>query len=256
MNKLERSQKIRDILTELGQASVSQLSSTLGVSEATVRTDLEELERSGFLTRYHGGASYNKPQSAPSVVPYSMSMEYSRIREQVGITAANLIQAGDGVFLGPGTTNYYIALALRQRTDIVVNVVTNNFLVASAIRSCPSKRLHFIGGLVEPAGLFTIPDDIEKSLEDIYLDKMFFSIDGVDLFAGYTLSDPSVHNLITTVAGRSKQVIMAADSEKFDKRSFMKIGDLTFAPVVVSDAGIPAAYSNYYLQNGIRLYTE
>ena len=98
-------------------------------------------------------------------------------------------------------------------------------------------------------------DAANQKLSDIYLDKMYFSIDGIDLTAGYTLSDPSVHNIITTVSARSKQTIMAADTVKFNRRSFMKIGDLTFAPVVVSNPDIPESFRKFYQDNGIILYT-
>ncbi len=257
MNRIERRQEIRKIISANGQAAVNELSASLNVTEATIRSDLEGLEQEGFLTRFHGGASIRQagPEEAASPLSYADCVEYNPKRAEVGVTAANLITSGEGVFLGPGTTNYYIALALRKRTELNVNIVTNNFLVAGALRGCRSKRLHFIGGRTEPDGLFTVPEDIGMSLADIYLDKMYFSIDGIDLTAGYTLSDPSVHNIITTVSARSKQTIMAADTVKFNRRSFMKIGDLTFAPVVVSNPDIPESFRKFYQDNGIILYT-
>lgn len=256
MNKVERTKRIREILMELGQADVVSLSGSLGVSGATIRSDLMELEREGFLTRYHGGATLNTPEESQRPVSFLDTLTYSPDTEQVGVIAAQLVQNHEGVFLGPGTTCYYIARALRNRPDIKVNVVTNNFLVASAVRGCSWIRLHMIGGLAEPDGLFTMPEDIDQSLSGIFLDKFFFSIDGIELDAGYTLSDSSVHNIITTVAERSRLTVMAAEAGKFGKCSFMKIGDLSFAPVVVSNPSIPTEYRNYYESHGICLYTS
>ena len=256
MNRVERIKRIQDILTQSGQADVATLTSILGVSGATIRSDLMELEQAGFLIRYHGGAAVNRPDRRPKIFSFTDALEYSPDMEEVGAIAAQLIQNHEGVFLGPGNTNYYIALALRERTDLTVNVVTNSFLVASAVRGCPNIRLHFIGGLAEPEGLFTTPEDINASLQGIFLDKFFFSIDGIEMSAGYTLSDSSVHSMITTVASRSRETIMVAEVMKFGKCSFMKIGDLSFAPIVVTNPGIPEEYRAYYETHGIQLYTS
>lgn len=256
MNKLERIKRIREILTASGQADVAALSNLFGVSSATIRTDLEELEQEGFLTRYHGGAAINRPDVELKPVSFLDALEYSPDLEEVGATAAQLIGDHEGIFLAPGKTSYYIALALRNRTDITVNVVTNNFLVASALRGRPNIRLHFVGGLSEPDGLFTIPDEIENSLSDIFLDKLFFSIDGIDQSVGYTLSDSSVHGIISTVAKRCQEIILAAEVKKFDRRSFIRIGNLSFASVVVTNASIPEDYRAYYENLGVRIYTS
>lgn len=253
MNKLDRQTCIRDILTQLERAEVIDLSQRLNVSSATIRTDLEALERAGFLTRYHGGAMINKSEedaaaAATQIIPYEKS------KDEIGRIAASLINDFEGVFLGPGSTCCFIAQALKKRTDITVNVVSNNFLVAAVLGNCPHIRMHFIGGRVQ--NLYTIPENFNQELRDIYLDKFFFSIDGIDTSAGYTLSDPAVHEVITTVARRTKLTILAADVSKFGKRSFMKIGDTDFAQAVVTTPDIPQSFLQHYLKNGIKVYTS
>jgi len=252
MNKLERQNQLREIFTALRRAEVADLSKDLGVSEATIRTDLESLEQEGFLTRFHGGALINKKEVTADA-PDPLLVPYEECKERIGITAASLVNDFEGIFLGPGSTCYFIALALKKRTEITVNVVTNSFLIASVLGDCPHIRLHFIGGRVQ--NLYTMSDDLDRELQDIYLDKMFFSIDGIDPAAGYTLSDAAVHEVIITVAKRTKMPIMAADCSKFGKRSFMKIGDMNFTPAVVTNPDIPGIYLNYYKERGIRVFT-
>ena len=253
MNKLERQTRIRDILTQLERAEVVDLSRRLNVSSATIRTDLETLEQTGFLTRYHGGAMINQsePDAASAV---TQIIPYEKSKDDIGRTAASLVHDFEGIFLGPGTTCCFIAQALKKRTDITVNVVSNNFLVAAVLGNCPHIRMHFIGGRVQ--NLYTIPENFNDELKDIYLDKFFFSIDGIDPSAGYTLSDPAVHEVILTVARRTKLTIMAADESKFGKRSFMKIGNTDFASAVVTTPDIPHQYLEHYLENGIKVYTS
>lgn len=254
--KPERLQKIKELMAEMQQVNVSTLSSMMNVSEVTIRNDLVTLEKEGFLTRFHGGAAINKKTIAeePSFAA-EPEISYRQSKEQVGIIAASLIQDREGIFLGPGTTTYFIALALRKRTDIYVNVVTNNFYVVHALRGCTNLRVQFIGGKVQEEGFYTDPEDLHRDLNNLFLDKMFFSIDAIDISYGYTLSDPPAHDTIVIAGEHSKQIIMAADYSKFGKRSFMKVGDLTFAGTVVTNPEIPAAYRNYYEAIGIPVIT-
>ena len=50
-----RKKDILDLLYERGKVSVSELAGALFVSEMTVRRDLAEMEKGGFLRRFRGG---------------------------------------------------------------------------------------------------------------------------------------------------------------------------------------------------------
>lgn len=258
MYKIERIEKIREILQMYHKADVSTLSRELNVTDATIRSDLDELEKEGFLSRFHGGAVLQEalPSGSSSFRQPDDDLDDNPAKRRVGSVAASLIRDRENIFLGAGTTSCHIANALRERGDISINVLTNNFPATRILQGCPNIKIHFMGGRVEPDGLFTVPDDLPKTLKGFFVDKMFFSIDGIDLNAGYTLSDTAVHDIILSVAALSGQVIMAADSSKFEKRSFMKVGNLTFAPVVVTNADIPLEFVRYYQEHGILVYTD
>lgn len=256
MFKIERHRRIKEILRDCHQIEVSSLSTLLNVTETTIRKDLEELEQEGFLTRFHGGATLNVEES-DIFSPLSFLnqiTEYDKNKDDIGQTAAQLINEREWCFLGPGTTCYYIACALRDRTN--VNIITNNFLAAQALYNISGVQLIFLGGQVEYPGFYTVPEDLEKTLENLFLDKAFFSIDGVDINAGYTLSDRPVQNLISTISSRSRDTFMVFDYTKFDQRSFMKIGDLDFASTVITNPAIPEAYKQYFLEHKIHVYTS
>lgn len=255
MFKVERIRRIKEILRDCHQIEVSSLSSLLNVSDATIRNDLEELEREGFLTRFHGGATINAPVTEEPVNTSLKNdlIEYDKNKEEIGIIASKLVREREWIFLGPGSTNYYIAKALRQRNGI--NVLTNNFLVATILHDIPHIRVLFLGGQMDHLGFYTVPDDWERELCNIYLDKAFFSVDGVDLEAGYTLSDKSVFDIIQAVMKRSRETIMAVDCMKFNQRTFMKIGDLDLAMTVITNSAIPDIYKRYYMEHGIPAYT-
>ena len=246
-NKAARLQKIREITKEMQQVSVAFLSNALNVSEPTVRSNLEELEKEGFLTRFHGGATLNskEPVISRSELIYP---EITNPKEKniIGELAAATISNRQGIFFGPGTTNYYAALALRKRTDLNVNVVTNNFYVAHALRGCGNFRLQFIGGTTPFDGYYTISDNLEEILANHYFDKVFFSTDAVSLTSGYTLSDPVAFDIITKASLHSKEKVALLDSTKFDRQSFIKVGDLNFAQTFITDGPVPDHYSEQF----------
>lgn len=257
MFKIERHRRIKEILKDCHQIEVSTLSNLLNVSDATIRNDLEELEKDGFLTRFHGGATLNdnilEEQGNPSSTPNQIQVEYNKRKEEIGEIATRIIKEREWIFLGPGTTCYFIAKALASRSNI--NILTNNFLVVNVLRENSGVRLLFMGGQVEHSGSYTVPDDWEKELHNIYLDKAFFSVDGVDLQAGYTLSDKPAFEIIRAVIKCSRESIMAVDSSKFEQRTFMKVGDLDIVNTIITNANIPDSYKRYYLEHGIRTYT-
>lgn len=255
MFKVERIRRIKEIIQDCKEIDVSTLSGLLGVSDATIRTDLESLEKEGFLTRFHGGATLNATEeTVTSSHAYDITpVEYDKNKEEIGNIAARLIREREWVFLGPGSTTYYIALALRQRSNI--NVMTNSFLVANALQDAPTIKVRFIGGQIENQGFYTVPDSIADEFSNIYLNKAFFSVDAVDLESGYTLSDLPVFEVIQTVTAKAKETIFAVDYMKFGQRAFMKIADLDDIKTVITNDHIDFAYKKYFSEHGICVYT-
>ncbi|MBS5386549.1 MAG: DeoR/GlpR transcriptional regulator [Clostridiales bacterium] len=256
MFKIERLRKIKEILADCKQIDVSTLSSLLEVTDATIRNDLEELEKEGFLTRFHGGATLNTAQEEENntLTFTGAAPVYDKDKEEIGEIASRLIQEREWIFLGPGTTSYYIAKALLTRNNI--NVLTNNFWVAGVLSAVPNIQCLFLGGHLVTNGFYSYPDDISAELHNIYLDKCFFSVDGVDFDAGYTLSDLSVQELIRTITPKCKEIIFGIDCSKFGKRAFRKIGDLDFPDIIITNDTITAEYKNYYLEHQIGVYTS
>jgi DeoR/GlpR family transcriptional regulator of sugar metabolism len=257
MFKAERKRRIKEIIFDRKQVEVATLSTLLNVSDATIRNDFEELEQEGFITRYHGGATLNSISTQEEEVNNTLTgnvVKYDKNKEEIGIIASNLITEKEWIFLGPGTTSYYIAKALLSRNNI--KIFTNNMLIANILSNNSTIQIHFLGGRIDNSGLYTIPNDINKDLNDIYISKSFFSVDGVDLDAGYTLSDLNVLDIIKAVSSRCQETIFAVDCSKFGQRAFMKLGNLDFAQSVIMNDNVSAPYKKYYLEHGICAYTS
>lgn len=254
MFKIERIQKIKELLLERRQIEVSALSTLLKVSDATIRNDLEELENEGFLTRFHGGAALNYAETSGSTNVCDNAMVlYDRNKEEIGFIASKLVKEREWIFLGPGTTTYYIAKALAHRSNI--SILTNSFLVVNALKDSPHAKIMFLGGRFQRPGFYAVPDDLESELDNIYLDKTFFSVDGLDLCAGYTLSDIAVLKVIQCVKKHSQEMIMAIDSTKFDQRSFRKVCGIDDIKTIVTNPDFPEHYRQFFSLHNICVHS-
>ncbi|MEA5002528.1 MAG: DeoR/GlpR family DNA-binding transcription regulator, partial [Christensenella sp.] len=257
MFKAERLQKIKKIIFERKQVDVSTLSSLLNVSDVTIRNDLEQLEKTGFIIRMHGGAVLNESTTQQDHDNDALSLKnivYNKDKEEIGKIAASLIKEKEWVFLGPGSTCYFIAKELMQRKNI--NVMTNNFYVVNALFENPAINLVVAGGTANHERCCTFGDIFAKSIESIFFSKAFFTVGGVDLNAGYTSVDSNEAELIKTIAQKTKELILAVDHTKFDNIAFMQAGDLGMANTVISNNKMPEAYKQYYSENGIRAFTS
>ncbi|NLI21456.1 MAG: DeoR/GlpR transcriptional regulator [Clostridiales bacterium] len=257
MLKIERQQKIREHLLAHNRVTVEGISRMLKVTPATVRTDFRELEAEGYLVRFHGGASLNVFEYQEDVIHKAVGMnaiEHDAGKTEVGVVASQLIQEKEWIFLGPGTTTYYIAKALAHRTSI--HVLTNSLLVANALGGSPSCEVRLLGGNIHAEGLYTQPANLHAELKGVYLSKAFFSVDGVDISSGYTLSDMNVLDLFKTIYANCGRMFMAIDRSKFNRRAFMKLDSLEMQHSVITNDDPPENFLAYYQAHGVKVYTK
>lgn len=257
MLKIERQQKIRDYLLAHNRVTVDGISRMLKVTPATVRADFRELEADGYLVRFHGGASLNVFEYPEDVISKAAGMnaiEHDAKKTEVGMVASQLIQEKEWIFLGPGTTTYYIAKALAHRSSI--HVLTNNLLVANALGGSPSCEVRMLGGNIHSEGLYTQPANLNAELKGVYLSKAFFSVDGVDINSGYTLSDMNVLDLFKTIYANCSRMFMAIDSSKFNRRAFMKLDNLDMQHSVITNDDPPENFLAFYQSRGVKVYTK
>lgn len=256
MRKIDRIQQIKEIVLEKKEVEVEELSTLLDVSGATIRTDLKELELSGYVTRFHGGAKLNAIGYQEEEFSNAISLNalpHDEAKQELGVVAASLIKEKEWIFLGPGTTTYYIAKALSQRTNI--HILTNNLLVANILGHNPNIQTLFLGGTIHCEGLYTLPDSIANELGNAHLSKAFFSIDGADIQGGYTLSDINVLDVFNSIVPICDETIMVVDYTKFGKRTFMKVNDLDFAQTVIINDNTPDLFKKYFEEHDTTVYT-
>lgn len=204
----ERQQRIQEVLRQNGSVTVRELSRLLGVSESTVRRDLQRLARQGVLSRTYGGA----------VAAVGAEMAFSeRAKEQaaekraIGRTAAALVRPGETVIIDAGTTALEVARALRGVRDL--RVITNSLPVAWELTRS-SCELILVGGEVRMATLALVGPLAVESLRRLAADRAFIGANGVDLRRGLTTPSLIEAEVKRAMIEAAKEVVVVADRTK------------------------------------------
>lgn len=143
MKPKHRQERITEIVSENGRATVEMLAETLGASRETVRRDLTQLSELGLIRKVHGGAV--KPKASRED-PFDDRMEKNKSAKlRIGKTAAALFEEGDSIFIDTGSTTLYFARALSERNGLTI--ITNSYKVAEVVSTGPgSNEVYLLGG--------------------------------------------------------------------------------------------------------------
>ncbi len=237
MDVRERRALILQLIETQGEVSVADVSQRVGVSEMTVRRDLEALEGRGALIRLHGRAV--APVSRSYEPPFDVRVGSApAAKERIGALAASLLAEGETVVLDVGTTTLEVARALKGRRNITV--LTPSLPIANVLAEEPGIRLMLTGGVLRPGERSLVGDLAVGSFRDYRFDTVVLGVGGIDLEAGlteYNLDDTRVKRAAIEIARR---IIVVADATKLGRVAFARICPLAQVDVLVTDGAAPA----------------
>ena len=215
-----RREQILTILEERGFAKVGELSRLFGVSEVTVRADLDALAGGSAARRVHGGAVPGPAiagRSAGIESPFEQSMlAASQEKARIGRAAAALVQSHQAIVLDVGTTTSAIAAALLERDDLQgVVVITNALNIALLLEPViPRFTVIVTGGTVRPLQHSLVDPLAGVVFDRIRADLAFIGCSGVDAVSGITNVNLPEADLKRRMLGASARSIVVADSSK------------------------------------------
>ena len=232
----QRREQIQEYLGQHKVASSSDLSTLLGVSDATVRRDLEWLEKAGILYRTHGGAVLSQHLQ---IEPEYAKRTQRQVNEKraIGKLAASLIEAGDIVFINSGTTTTQL---IRQiHPDSGVTIITNNLAAVLEIGEI-NYDLMLLGGALQPKSRSVAGRFATENLSQIYADKAFIGVDGFSLNHGCTVPSNAEAEVIAMMIERTNgEVNILADHSKWETVSNFEIARFDQLQRLISDPGLP-----------------
>ena len=236
----ERHHRIQALLEQRRVASIVDLSDRLGVSEATIRRDLEVLEARGLLERTHGGAILTR--RLPTEPIYAQSAGVHPLEKRlIGGAAAALVGEGDTVFVNSGTTTTEVMRHLAARLDLTeATIITTNISGVLDLRH-PGLEVHLLGGSFRPQSNAVVGDAALRALKQVYADKCFLGVDGFSLKCGLTTPVLAEAEIARLMLERTRgAVVVVADSSKWGVVSNYEIGAIDQAHVLVSDQALPS----------------
>jgi DeoR/GlpR family transcriptional regulator of sugar metabolism len=226
---------------EDGGVRVADLARELGVSDMTVRRDLEILDNRGLIEKVHGGATA-RPGSAlfePGFAAKSSLQETEK--EAIADAAFGLVVPGTAIGISAGTTTYALA---RRLVDVAgLTVVTNSVPVADVLHraSRADQTIILTGGVRTPSDALVGPFAV-AALRTIHLDQVFLGVHGMDPRSGFTTPNVLEADTDRALAAAGRRLIVVADSSKWGVIGISSIARLDEADTLVTDAGLdPAA---------------
>lgn len=228
----ERRRRIVELLATDDRAEVGALALRFGVSESTIRRDLQLLSENGTVERTRGGAL------PPSRFEPSFGEKETENRAQkraIARAAAELVEPGQTIFLDAGTTTLELARALRTRNDITV--ASNS--VPIAVELANRLRLMLTGGSVKESTLALIGPMAERSIEQMHVDIAFIGMNGVSATAGLTTPTWEEAAVKVRMIQSARLAVVLADSAKLGAVTFAHVAGLDEVDLLITDDGAP-----------------
>jgi DeoR/GlpR family transcriptional regulator of sugar metabolism len=229
----QRRQAVLRRLAAHGEAGFTELAEEFGVSEMTIRRDLESLEADGLARRVRGGAisvvsgSYEPPLSVRAATA-------SGAKAAIGSAAAALVNEGDTVIIDVGTTTLELARALHGRRGLTV--VTASLPIAVELGNDPDVRVLVTGGEVRHGELSLAGGMAEDAFTGFNCDLAFIGVAGVCATPGLTEYNPGDARVKRAAIGAARRTIVLADSSKLGRVAFATVAPLSAVDVLVTDA--------------------
>lgn len=234
----QRRAAIVALVEETGAARVSDLVDRLGVSDMTVRRDIDRLDSEGLLERVHGGAVAVRPRVTDEPGFSAKSSLMIEEKRAIAAAAARLVQPGATIGISAGTTTYELAAALRHVPQLTV--VTNSVPVAQLLHESASGHVVVLtGGVRTPSDALVGPVAV-TALQELHVDRLFLGAHGIERTAGLTTPNLVEAETNRALVGASRSVCVLADHTKFGivgLSTFLRLGDVD---TLITDDGVSA----------------
>ena len=247
----ERQDRILELLRRDKAVTVSELSVTLDVSEMTIRRDLLKLEEAGMLKRTFGGAV---PTSNFSTLRLSFAEKeavYAEEKRCIGSVAASLIENGETIAFGAGTTTSQVMRHIGEVEHLTV--VTNAINIAMELTNRPNINLIVIGGSLREQSFSLVGSFGETILAQIHINKFFLGVTGISIEHGFTTMHLSEASRYQAMIKAAEETIVVADHSKFGRVTLAPVAGMREVTKIITDPGIPAEYLQKLRESGIEV---
>ncbi len=253
--KLNRTNKIIEILKEKNGATVKELASMLNVSEMTIRRDLKILKCNNIVNNVYGATIYNPSNNIDRLESFyeieTETIKHENEKIKIGKAAANLVNDNDIIIIDTGTTTEKLAENISSHISITALIYNTNIL--NALSNKKNINLIFSGGYFHPnTQMFESPEGIEL-IKKTRATKVFVSAAGVHENLGVTCSNNYEVLTKNAILSSSVEKILLVDSEKFGIVKSAYFADLNTFTTIITDNGISNEWKDIIEEMKIQL---
>lgn len=231
--KEERRGKILNLLTAEGRIRVADLANGLAVSDATVRRDLEAMQREGLLTRTHGGAML------PQMAAFEISFDESRTRslsekQAIGKLAAKQVREGETIIIESGSTTLEMARCLGEINQLTV--MTNSLAICKELSNNPGIEILVLGGSLRRQSASLVGKWVVDILANVHVDVAFLGANGIS--AEFGISAPNVYTAQTRKAmmDATNRRVALADHSKLGVDTLYRVAPVKELTMLITDS--------------------
>jgi len=251
MLALERRNDILRLIQENQTVLVSDLKKRYGVTDETIRRDLERLEATGAIVRTYGGAMRSDRDMAKIEQPANIRKQINiQEKKMIAEMVAGIVQEGDGIMLDDSSTGLFVARALKSKQKLTL--ITNSVDVIQETSEQSSWTIMGCGGVLNERSMSFVGNQAEYMLKNYHVHKTILSCKGLDLTNGLTESSEPSALVKRCMIDAAKEVILVADCSKFDVTSFVQIAPLDKVHTIVTEIKPSEVWCDTLKEKGIR----
>ena len=249
MLAIERKNQILNKLKTEQRVLVSELAAAYQVTEETIRRDLDKLEKEGYATKTYGGAIWGN--STKTDLSYTIRNKTNvEAKSTIGELMCRIIEDGDHLMLDDSSTSLFIAKHIKEKKNITV--ITNSVEILTELSDADGWNIMSTGGRLKPESMALVGEQAHSMIHNFCVDRAIISCKGLDMTAGITDSSEFHASTKQAMLSSAKQAILALDSSKFNKTSFVRIASLQQIKVVVTDKVPDEIWLSLFRENNIQ----
>jgi DeoR family fructose operon transcriptional repressor len=224
----ERIGEMRDLIAGRGAVRIDELAQNFGVSEMTIRRDLDELEALGFARRVRGGAIALGPE------PWELRHQHNaRAKSKIAEKLLPLVPATGTVSFDASTTIYRLAASIATARDLVV--VTNGWDTFHSMKDTPGVTASLTGGTEEPRTGSLVGPMAVRAAQSFLYDTFFSSAAALDLEFGPSEAALAESEVKRAFSQTSSRIVLAVDHSKLGTRAQARVLDFEQIDLLVTD---------------------
>ncbi len=244
MNK--RQNEILEYITEHKKVEVATLSELYGVSQVTIRKDLNYLEAQGMITRNHGYASINEEDDINTRLAY----HYEKKR-RIALKAIEDIHDGDTIMIESGSCCALVAKEIATHFKDIT-IITNSAFISEYVRK-DNVNIILLGGQYQKESQVMVGPLTRTCVSQFFVDKLFIGADGFTTHTGFTGKDYLRCETVKDMANQANEVIIVSESEKFGKQGIVNLLPTSSVSTIITDNELSDEFITYFSENQINI---